>query len=99
MTTKHGIDTDALIEQFAQMSAKQADAARQAAREAVLKSLQGRELSISYGASRIRQWLIRNPWFTRVQEGVLGLVMLAIGVSILGSRDSLFPLLGVGAKR
>ena len=54
--------------------------------------------AVSYGASRIRGWLIRNPWFSRVQEGVLGFAMLGIGISVLASRDALAPLLNVAAR-
>ena len=42
---------------------------------------------MAYSASRIRRWFDRNLWFGQVQEGILGLVMLLIGCSILISRD------------
>jgi hypothetical protein len=44
--TRSGIDTDALIRQFSQATAKQGDAVRQSVQEATLKALQGRELTL-----------------------------------------------------
>ena len=41
-----GFDQDALVQQFAQASAKQGDALRQAVQQATLKALQGRELTL-----------------------------------------------------
>ena len=55
--------------------------------------------AVSYAASRIREWLVRNPWFSRAQEGVLGLVMLGIGIGVLSSRDALAPLLDAARER
>ena len=40
----------------------------------------------AYGASRIRGWLTRNPWFLRAQEGVLGATMIAIAGYLVFSR-------------
>lgn len=42
-----GIDQDALIDMFAQASAKQGDKLRQAVTEATLKALQGREMTLA----------------------------------------------------
>ncbi|MEO7710669.1 MAG: DUF6781 family protein [Caldimonas sp.] len=44
---KHGIDQEALIEQFSAASAKQGDAIRKAVGDATLKALQGRELTLA----------------------------------------------------
>jgi hypothetical protein len=44
---KSGIDQNALIEMFSEASAKQSEALRQAVREATLKALQGRELTLA----------------------------------------------------
>ena len=44
--SKTGFDHDALVEQFAQASAKQGEALRQAVQQATLKALQGRELTL-----------------------------------------------------
>ena len=44
--SKTGFDDDALVEQFAQASAKQGEALRQAVQQATLKALQGRELTL-----------------------------------------------------
>ncbi|AKQ61170.1 LysE family translocator [Bordetella hinzii] len=43
----------------------------------------------AYGASRIRGWLMRNPWFLRLQEGLLGAAMLGIAGWLLLNRDPL----------
>lgn len=43
--------------------------------------------SFAYGASRIRHWLLRNPWFLKVQEGVLGVAMLAIAGYLFFNRN------------
>lgn len=47
---------------------------------------------MAYGASRIRRWFETNRWFGRVQEGILGVVMLGIGMSILGNRETVASL-------
>ena len=39
--------------------------------------------AFSFGASRIRRWFLANPWFTRAQDGVLGVVMVGLGIGIL----------------
>jgi hypothetical protein len=44
---KHGIDQEALIEQFSATSAKQGDAIRKAVSDATLRALQGRELTLA----------------------------------------------------
>lgn len=44
--TRSGIDTEALIRQFSEATAKQGDAVRRSVQEATLKALQGRELSL-----------------------------------------------------
>ena len=44
--SKSGFDHDALVERFAQASARQGDALRQAVQQATLKALQGRELTL-----------------------------------------------------
>lgn len=40
-----------------------------------------------YAASRIRNWVIHNPWFVRTQEGLIGAMMIGIGGWIVLSRD------------
>jgi hypothetical protein len=45
--TKHGIDQEALIEQFSAASAKQGEAIRKAVGDATLRALQGRELTLA----------------------------------------------------
>ena len=44
---KHGIDQQALIQQFSQATAKQGEALRKTVNEATLKALQGRELTLA----------------------------------------------------
>ena len=45
---KHGIDQDALIQQFSDATARQGEALRKAVNEATLKALQGRELTLAH---------------------------------------------------
>jgi hypothetical protein len=52
---KFGIDQDALIEQFAEASARQGEALRKAVQEATLKALQGRELTLKNIKDVIKQ--------------------------------------------
>lgn len=40
-----------------------------------------------YAASRIRSWVIDNPWFVQAQEGLLGAMMIGIGGWIVIGRD------------
>jgi threonine/homoserine/homoserine lactone efflux protein len=40
-----------------------------------------------YAASRIRRWVLKNPWFVSAQEGVLGVLMIGIGGWIIFSRN------------
>ncbi|MBV8622458.1 MAG: LysE family translocator [Herbaspirillum sp.] len=40
----------------------------------------------AYGASRIRHWLGRNPWFLRLQDSILGVAMLGIAGYIFFNR-------------
>lgn len=42
----------------------------------------------AYGAARIRFWLTRNRWFLRVQEGALGVAMLAIATYLIAGPSS-----------
>ncbi|MGZ5252415.1 MAG: DUF6781 family protein [Caldimonas sp.] len=45
---KHGIDQEALINQFSEATAKQGDAIRKAVTDMTLKALQGRELTLAH---------------------------------------------------
>jgi threonine/homoserine/homoserine lactone efflux protein len=40
-----------------------------------------------YAASRVRIWVMANPWFVRAQEGLLGVLMIGIGGWIVFSRN------------
>jgi threonine/homoserine/homoserine lactone efflux protein len=44
-------------------------------------------LALAGGAAQIRGWLARNGWFLRMQEGVLGVVMLSIATTLVFGRD------------
>ncbi len=37
----------------------------------------------AYSASRIRGWVGRNPWFLRMQQGLLGAAMLGLAIYVL----------------
>src|SRR5688572_27633348 len=52
---KFGFDQNALIEQFAQASARQGESLRKATQEATLKALQGRELTLKNIKDVIKQ--------------------------------------------
>ena len=52
---KFGFDQDALIEQFAQASARQGETLRKSIQEATLKALQGRELTLKNIQGTIKQ--------------------------------------------
>lgn len=52
---KFGFDQDALIEQFAEASARQGEALRKAVQEATLKALQGRELTLKNIKDAVKQ--------------------------------------------
>jgi threonine/homoserine/homoserine lactone efflux protein len=39
----------------------------------------------AYGASRIRGWVGRNPWFLRMQQGLLGAAMVGLALYVLYS--------------
>lgn len=48
-------------------------------------------VGIAAGASRIGGWLSRNAWFARLQEGILGAVMLTIGGLLFVDRSGPAP--------
>jgi hypothetical protein len=52
---KFGFDQDALIEQFAEASARQGETLRKAVQEATLKALQGRELTLKNIKDAVKQ--------------------------------------------
>lgn len=51
-------------------------------------------IAIAGGAAQIRGWLARNAWFLRLQEGVLGTVMLAIAAQLVVSQGALPSIAG-----
>lgn len=44
-------------------------------------------VGLAAGASSIRKWLVRNAWFMRIQEEILGAVMLTIAGFLLFHRS------------
>jgi len=71
---KHGIDQEALIQQFSQATAQQGDARRKAVKEATLKALQARELTLA----NIKQVL--NTVAKAASAGAAGSPLAAIDV-------------------
>ena len=59
--SKTGFDQDALVQLFADASARQGDALRQAFQQATLKALQGRELTLK---SVRDKYLLTRQWQT-----------------------------------
>ncbi|GAU86458.1 LysE family translocator [Bosea sp. BIWAKO-01] len=45
-------------------------------------------IGIAGGAAQLRGWLSRNAWFARIQDGVLGTVMLAIAAQLVVSHGT-----------
>jgi hypothetical protein len=93
--SKNGIDVDALIEQFAQASAKQGEALREAVQQATLKALQGRELS----AENIRKVLktvtqaastgaAQNAVGAGAVEGMLGQAFSGMDAALLQAVEA-----------
>ena len=93
--SKNGIDVDALIEQFAQASAKQGEALRDAVQQATLKALQGRELS----AENIRKVLktvtqaastgaAQNAVGAGAVEGLLGQAFSGMDAALLQAVEA-----------
>ena len=71
---KHGIDQEALIQQFSQATAQQGDVLRKAVKEATLKALQARELTLA----NIKQVL--NTVAKAASAGAAGSPLAAIDV-------------------
>ena len=68
--SKTGFDHDALVEQFAQASAKQGEALRQAVQQATLKALQGRELTLKSVRDAV-SGIVRAPDGTPVEGAIV----------------------------
>lgn len=44
---------------------------------------------VGYAASRVRIWVMANPWFVKAQDGLLGVLMIGIGGWIVLGRNPL----------
>jgi hypothetical protein len=106
---KHGVDQDALIQQFSQATTKQGEALRKAVNEATLKALQGRELTLA----NIKQVLntvakaattgaADSPLAAVDVEGLLGKAFAgmdgALGQAVQANRKALQQMVDQGAS-
>jgi len=105
---KFGFDQDALIEQFAQASARQGEALRKAVQEATLKALQGRELTLKNIKGVIKQvsgaaaqGAGQNPMGAQQMEPLLAKAIAGMDAALLqaveANRRALQQLMEYGA--
>ncbi|HSV35730.1 MAG TPA: DUF6781 family protein [Ramlibacter sp.] len=105
---KFGFDQDALIEQFAQASARQGEALRKAVQEATLKALQGRELTLKNIKSAVKQvsgaaaeGASQNPMGAAQMEPLLAKAISGMDAALLqaveANRRALQQLMEYGA--
>jgi hypothetical protein len=92
---KAGIDQDALIAMFAQASAKQGAALREAVSAATLRALQGRELTldnikkvVKNVAGAASTGIARNPASNLDVEGMLGKALAGIDSALLQAVEA-----------
>ena len=92
---KSGIDQDALIQMFAQASAKQGDALRKAVAEATLKALQGRELTLDNIRKVVKSvtqatstGAAQNPGSAIDVEGLLGKALAGMDSALLQAVEA-----------
>jgi hypothetical protein len=92
---KAGIDQDALINMFAEASAKQGEALRKAVSEATLRALQGRELTLDNIKKVVRNvaeaasaGIARNPAPTIDVEALLGKALGGIDSALLQAVEA-----------
>jgi len=106
--SKFGFDQDALIGQFAEASARQGEALRQAVQEATLKALQGRELTlkniqaaIKQVSSAAAQGAGQNPMGAQQMEPLLAKAVAGMDAALLqaveANRRALQQLVEYGA--
>jgi hypothetical protein len=106
--SKFGFDHDALIEQFAQASARQGDALRKAVQEATLKALQGRELTLKNIKTVVKQVSSaaaegagQNPMGAEQMEPLLAKAVAGMDAALLqaveANRRALQQLMQYGA--
>lgn len=105
---KFGIDQDALIEQFAEASARQGEALRKAVQEATLKALQGRELTLKNIKDVVKQvsgaaaqGAGQNPMGAAQMEPLLAKAVAGMDAALLqaveANRRALQQLMDYGA--
>ena len=105
---KFGFDQDALIEQFAQASARQGEALRKAVQEATLKALQGRELTLKNIKDVVKQvsgaaaqGASQNPMGAAQMEPLLAKAIAGMDAALLqaveANRRALQQLMDYGA--
>jgi hypothetical protein len=105
---KFGFDQDALIEQFAEASARQGEALRKAVQEATLKALQGRELTLKNIKDVIKQvsgaaaqGAGQNPMGAAQMEPLLAKAIAGMDAALLqaveANRRALQQLMDYGA--
>jgi hypothetical protein len=106
--SKFGFDHDALIEQFAQASARQGEALRKSVQEATLKALQGRELTLKNIKTVVKQVSSaaaegagRNPMGAEQMEPLLAKAVAGMDAALLqaveANRRALQQLMQYGA--
>lgn len=105
---KFGFDQDALIEQFAQASARQGETLRKAVQEATLKALQGRELTLKNIKDVVKQvsgaaaqGAGQNPMGAAQMEPLLAKAVAGMDAALLqaveANRRALQQLMDYGA--
>lgn len=105
---KFGFDQDALIEQFAEASARQGETLRKAVQEATLKALQGRELTLKNIKDAVKQVSSaaargagQNPMGAEQMEPLLAKAVAGIDAALLqaveANRRALAQLVEYGA--
>lgn len=107
--SKTGFDQDALIEMFAQASARQGEALRGAVQQAMLQALQGRELTLKNMRAAVKSvtaaasaGAARNPAplpdVERMLEGALAGMDAALLQAVEANRRALQQLVSQGAE-
>lgn len=105
---RFGFDQDALIEQFAEASARQGEALRKAVQEATLKALQGRELTLKNIKDVVKQvsgaaaqGAGKNPMGAAQMEPLLAKAIAGMDAALLqaveANRRALQQLMDYGA--
>jgi hypothetical protein len=105
---KFGFDQEALMEQFAEASARQGEALRKAVQEATLKALQGRELTLKNIQGAIKQvseaaaqGAEQNPLGAQQMEPLLAKAVAGMDAALLqaveANRRALQQLIEYGA--